>query len=155
MSIRLGEKDEKGASQILANCFLLLSVISVVITALSLLMKNKLLVWFGASTSIFPYADDYITIYLLGTIFALLSIGMNQFIICQGFAKVAMKSVVLGAVVNIALDPVFIFACGMGVRGGALALCCPRWLRRAMYFYFYLEKRFPCPLPSAAISGES
>lgn len=116
MSIRLGEKDEKGASQILANCFLLLSVISVVITALSLIMKNKLLVWFGASPAIFPYADDYITIYLLGTIFALLSIGMNQFIICQGFAKTAMKSVVLGAVVNIALDPVFIFACGMSVR---------------------------------------
>lgn len=78
MSIRLGEKDEKGASQILANCFLLLSVISVAITALSLLLKNKLLVWFGASPAIFPYADDYITIYLLGTIFALLSIGMNQ-----------------------------------------------------------------------------
>lgn len=146
MSIRLGEKDEKGASQILANCFLLLSVISVVITALSLIMKNKLLVWFGASPAIFPYADDYITIYLLGTIFALLSIGMNQFIICQGFAKTAMKSVVLGAVVNIALDPVFIFACGMGVRGGALATVLSQMASAGYVLLFLFGKKVPVPI---------
>ena len=146
MSIRLGEKDEKGASQILANCFLLLSVISVAITALSLLMKNKLLVWFGASPAIFPYADDYITIYLLGTIFALLSIGMNQFIICQGFAKTAMKSVVLGAVVNIALDPVFIFACGMGVKGGALATVLSQMASAGYVLLFLFGKKVPVPI---------
>lgn len=146
MSIRLGEKDEKGASQILANCFLLLSVISVVITALSLAMKNKLLVWFGASPAIFPYADDYITIYLLGTIFALISIGMNQFIICQGFAKVAMKSVVLGAVVNIALDPVFIFACDMGVKGGALATVLSQMASAGYVLLFLFGKKVPVPI---------
>lgn len=146
MSIRLGEKDEKGASQILANCFLLLSVISVVITALSLIMKNKLLVWFGASPAIFPYADDYITIYLLGTIFALLSIGMNQFIICQGFAKTAMKSVVLGAVVNIVLDPVFIFACSMGVRGGALATVLSQMASAGYVLLFLFGKKVPVPI---------
>ncbi|MBS6517765.1 MAG: MATE family efflux transporter [Clostridium sp.] len=146
MSIRLGEKDEKGASQILANCFLLLSVISVVITVLALAMKNKLLVWFGASPSIFPYADDYITIYLLGTIFALLSIGMNQFIICQGFAKVAMKSVVLGAVVNIVLDPVFIFACGMGVKGGAFATVLSQMASAGYVLLFLFGKKVPVPI---------
>ena len=143
MSIRLGEKDEKGASQILANCFLLLSAISLIIMAAALLLKNRLLVWFGASEAIFPYANDYITIYLLGTIFALLSIGMNQFIICQGFAKVAMKSVMLGAVVNIVLDPVFIFGFDMGVKGGALATVISQMASAAFVLAFLFGKRVP------------
>lgn len=121
MSIKMGEGNEKAAKQILANCFLMLSVISLFITVLSLCMKDKLLMWFGASEAIFPYANEYITVYLMGTFFALMAIGMNQFIICQGFAKVAMLSVMLGAVINIALDPVFIFVFDMGVRGAALA----------------------------------
>ena len=143
MSIRLGEKDEKGASQILANCFLLLSAISLIIMAAALLLKNRLLVWFGASEAIFPYANDYITIYLLGTIFALLSIGMNQFIICQGFAKVAMKSVMLGVVVNIVLDPVFIFGFDMGVKGGALATVISQMASAAFVLAFLFGKRVP------------
>lgn len=105
----------------LANSFLMLAVISVITTAGALLLKNNLLMWFGASETIFPYANQYITIYLLGTIFALMAVGMNQFIICQGFAKVGMKSVTLGAIINIILDPVFIFVLEMGVRGAALA----------------------------------
>ena len=121
LSIRLGQKNEKKAKEILANCFLLLSVMSVIITILSLALKDHLLVWFGASETVFPYADEYITVYLLGTVFALLSTGMNQFIICQGFAKVGMKSVLLGAVLNILLDPVFIFVLDMGVAGAAVA----------------------------------
>lgn len=121
MSIRMGEGDEKQAKQILANCFLMLSVLSVVITALSLAMKHHLLMWFGAGKALYPYASGYITIYLCGTVFALLSIGMNQFIICQGYAKIGMKSVILGAVINIVLDPIFIFAFHMGVQGAALA----------------------------------
>lgn len=143
MSIRLGEKDEAGARQILANCFLMLSVISIVITAAALVMKDRLLMWFGASEALFPYANDYITIYLLGTIFALLSIGMNQFIICQGFARVAMKSVMLGAVVNIALDPVFIFALNMGVRGGALATVISQMASAGFVLFFLFGKRVP------------
>lgn len=143
MSIRLGEKDEAGARQILANCFLMLSVISIAITAAALVMKDRLLMWFGASEALFPYANDYITIYLLGTIFALLSIGMNQFIICQGFARVAMKSVMLGAVVNIALDPVFIFALNMGVRGGALATVISQMASAGFVLFFLFGKRVP------------
>ena len=108
MSIKMGEGSEKEAKKILANSFLMLAVISVITTAGALLLKNNLLMWFGASETIFPYANQYITIYLLGTIFALMAVGMNQFIICQGFAKVGMKSVTLGAIINIILDPVFI-----------------------------------------------
>lgn len=121
MSIRLGEKNQRAASQILANCFMLLTILSVVITVISFMVKEKLLMWFGASEAAFPYANDYITICLLGTVFALLSTGMNQFIICQGFAKTGMKSVLLGAVCNIVLDPVFMFVFGLGVRGAAIA----------------------------------
>ena len=121
MSIRLGEKNARAAGQILSNCFLLLAVLSTAITVIALLLKNHLLMWFGASEATFPYANAYITIYLSGTVFALLATGMNQFIICQGFAKVGMKSVLLDAVCNIILDPVFIFLFHMGVRGAAVA----------------------------------
>ena len=121
MSIRMGEKNQRAASQILANCFLLLAVLSVLFTISSFLAKEKLLMWFGASEATFSYANDYITICLLGTVFALLSTGMNQFIICQGFAKTGMKSVLLGAVCNIVLDPVFMFVFGLEVRGAAIA----------------------------------
>ncbi len=121
MSIRLGEKNERAARQILANCFLMISVLSVVLTVGSLLLRSKLLWWFGAGENTYGYAYSYITIYLLGTVFALMTTGLNQFIICQGFAKVGMMAVVLGAVSNIVLDPVFIFVFGMGVKGAAVA----------------------------------
>ena len=121
LSIRLGQKNEKKAKEILANCFLMLTVMSLGIMILAFLVKDPLLVWFGASGTIFPYADEYLTVYLTGTVFALLTTGMNQFIICQGFAKVGMKSVLLGAVCNIVLDPVFIFVLDMGVAGAAVA----------------------------------
>lgn len=121
MSIRLGEKKEDLAKQILANCFLMLSGLSVVLTIVFLLLKSRLLLWFGASSVTFPYANAYMTIYVAGTAFAILSLGMNQFIICQGFALTGMKSVVLGAVINIILDPIFIFVFHMGVQGAALA----------------------------------
>ena len=121
MSIRLGEKNERAASQILANCFLMLAVLSAVLTVTSLALRETLLWKFGAGEGTFGYAKEYITIYLMGTVFALMTTGMNQFIICQGFAKIGMKSVILGAVTNIVLDPVFIFALDMGVKGAAIA----------------------------------
>lgn len=121
MSIRLGEKNERAAEQILANCFLMLAVLSGILTVVSLALREKLLWTFGAGEGTFDYANQYITIYLLGTVFALMAVGMNQFIICQGFAKIGMKSVIIGAVTNIVLDPIFIFALNMGVRGAAVA----------------------------------
>ena len=121
LSIRMGEKNHRAASQVVANSFMMLAVMGAVLTVVSYAMKDHLLRWFGASEAIFPYGDKYISVYLAGTVFALFSSGMNQFIICQGFARVGMKSVMLGAVLNLLLDPVFIFALDMGVAGAALA----------------------------------
>lgn len=143
ISIRLGEKNERAARQILANCFLLLSVLGIIITILSLLLKNHLLQWFGASAGTFGYASQYITIYLCGTWFALMSTGMNQFIICQGFAKVGMKSVMIGAICNIILDPVCIFALNMGVRGAAVATVLSQIASSAYVLRFLFSSHVP------------
>lgn len=143
MSIKMGEGNEKAAKQILANCFFMLSIISVVITIAALCIKDNLLVWFGASKAILPYADAYITIYLMGTFFALLAIGMNQFIICQGYAKVAMISVMLGAVINIVLDPIFIFVFHMGVQGAALATILSQFVSCFFVLQFLFGKKVP------------
>lgn len=143
ISIRLGEKNERAARQILANCFLLLGVLAAAITILSLLLKNHLLMWFGASEGTFGYANQYITIYLCGTMFALMSTGMNQFIICQGFARIGMKSVIIGAVCNIILDPVFIFVCHMGVRGAAVATVLSQLASAAYVLRFLFSDRVP------------
>lgn len=143
MSIRLGEKNERAARQILANCFLMITVLSVVLTVVSLLLREKLLWWFGAGESTFPYAVQYLTIYLVGTAFALMSTGLNQFIICQGFAKVGMKSVVLGAAANIILDPIFIFVLNMGVQGAALATVLSQMLSCGYVLRFLTSDRAP------------
>ena len=121
MSMKLGEGDRRAASRILANCFLMLTVLSVALVALILPIREPMLRLFGASDASWPYADAYFTIYLCGTFFALMATGMNQFIICQGYAKTGMLTVLVGAALNIVLDPVFIFVFGMGVRGAAVA----------------------------------
>ena len=121
VSIRMGERDEAGARRLLANCFLILTILSLLITGTLLVVREPVLRLFGASDKLMPYALSYFTIYICGTIFALLSTGMNQFIICQGFAKKGMISVILGAVLNIVLDPIFIFALDLGIAGAAIA----------------------------------
>ena len=121
MSMRMGEGNKKGAQQILANCFVLLLGLSVTLAAVFFVAKQHLLYWFGASEVTYPYANEYLSVYLAGTVFALLSVGLNQFIVCQGFSTIAMTSVLIGAVCNILLDPVFIFLFDMGVTGAALA----------------------------------
>ena len=143
MSIKLGEGDRNAAERILANCFLMLLVLSAVLTAVSLLLRENLLMWFGASAVTFPYADAYITIYLMGTVFALMSSGLNQFIVCQGFANDGMRSVMLGAVLNIVLDPVFIFLFDMGVRGAALATVLSQMASCAYVLLFLFGRRPP------------
>lgn len=142
-SIRMGEKNECAARRVLANCFLLLLVLSGIMTVVALLLRDKALLWFGASEATFPYARQYMTIYVLGTVFALLATGMNQFIICQGFAKTGMKSVLLGAVLNIILDPVFIFGFGMGVRGAAAATVISQCASAAYVLWFLFSKKVP------------
>ncbi|MCD7908652.1 MAG: MATE family efflux transporter [Clostridium sp.] len=146
MSIRLGQKNERGARQIVANCFCLLLSMAVAIMVLAYSFKDYLLTWFGASQTIFPYANEYLSWYLAGTVFALLSTGMCQFIICQGFAKTGMFSVIIGAAANIALDPVFIFVLGMGVRGAAVATVISQMASCAFVLWFLLGKRPLVPI---------
>ena len=99
----------------------MLAVFSALLVVCVLPIREPMLRLFGASDASYPYADQYFTIYLCGTFFALMATGMNQFIICQGYAKTGMMTVLLGAVLNIVLDPVFIFLFGLGVRGAAIA----------------------------------
>ena len=121
MAMRMGEGDLPQARRILSNAFLALLVLSGVLTAGFLLAKDTLLMWFGASEATFGYADTYLTIYTLGTFFALMATGMNSFLICQGFSGLGMATVLMGAVLNIILDPVFMFLLDMGVAGAAVA----------------------------------
>lgn len=121
MSMRMGEGKNEEAGRIQATCFVMLCAAAVILMAAVYPIREGMLRLFGASDATMPYALSYFSYYLAGTLFALLSTGMNQFIICQGFAKVGMLSVVIGAVCNIVLDPVFIFVLGLGVRGAAIA----------------------------------
>ena len=120
-SILMGKGDKDRAEKILGNCFTTQLIISVILTFVMYIFNRPLLLAFGASSNTIDYAVNYMNIYALGTIFVQLTLGMNTFITAQGFAKVGMFSVLIGAVVNIALDPIFIFALNMGVAGAALA----------------------------------
>ena len=120
-SILMGKKDLDSAENILGNCFTMQIIISVILTLIMFFGNRTFLMAFGASENTIEYAVSYMNIYSLGTIFVQLTLGMNAFITAQGFAKTGMYSVLIGAVINIILDPIFIFACHMGVRGAALA----------------------------------
>lgn len=120
-SIHRGKGEDGEAERILGNSFALLLLFGAGLTALGLAFRRPILYLFGASDLTFPYANDYLTIYLLGTLFVMIGLGMNPFINAQGFSRMGMMTVALGAVVNIVLDPIFIFVLDMGVRGAALA----------------------------------
>ncbi len=121
LGIALGEGNREKAEKILANCFVMLCGVSVLVTAAALTLKQPMLRLFGASETIYPYANAYFTIYVSGTFFALLSNGLYQFVVAQGYAKTGMCSVMLGAILNIILDPVFIYGFHLGVQGAAIA----------------------------------
>ena len=120
-SIFMGKKDSNFAEKTLGGCFLLQIIISLILTFVLLVWNEDLLLAFGASENTIAYATDYMSIYALGTIFVQLTLGMNAFITAQGFTTISMVSIIIGAVCNIILDPIFIFAFGMGVKGAALA----------------------------------
>ena len=120
-SIQLGKQNKQKAEQILGNSAGLLIICAVILTAFFSVFKTPILYAFGASDATIVYARSYISIYLIGTIFVQLALGLNSYISGQGEAKIAMLSVLIGAVLNICLDPLFIFAFHMGVRGAALA----------------------------------
>ena len=120
-SIFMGKQDHDSAEKTLGNCFSTQLIVSVIITAALLIWNRPLLLAFGASENTIGYASDYMSIYAMGTLFVQLTLGMNSFITAQGFTSTAMVSVIIGAVSNIILDPVFIFVLDMGVKGAALA----------------------------------
>ena len=120
-AIAMGRQDNKTAEKIMGNCFCLLLGLSVVLTLVFYIFAPQLLVLFGASEATLPYALDYSRIYILGTVFVMIVLGMNPFITTQGFAKISMLTTIIGAVINIILDPIFIFTLDMGVKGAAIA----------------------------------
>ena len=120
-SIAMGRKDHEKAEKILGNCFTSLAAVAIVLTLIVLVFKTPLLYLFGASENTISYAENYIEIYAVGTIFVQMTLGLNMFISAQGFSMISMLTVVIGAVTNIVLDPIFIFGFGLGVRGAAIA----------------------------------
>ena len=140
-SIARGKGDDRRAERIMGNSFAMLLVAGVLLMAVCLIFKKPILYAFGASGQTFPYADDYVKIYLCGSLFVMVSLGMNSFINSQGFAKTGMLTVALGAVVNILLDPVFIFVFHMGVRGAALATVLSQLLSALWVLRFLTGKK--------------
>ena len=134
-AMELGRGNHEEAEKLMGNTFSMLLISSIILMAVSYLFYKPILYAFGASDVTFPYAGDYITIYLIGTPFVMISLGLNPFINCQGFGNMGMLMVLIGAVLNIILDPIFIFGLHMGVRGAALAtiisqICSGIWVLR-------------------------
>ena len=143
MAMRMGAGRKKQAENILAHSFVLLVLFSALLTFFFLLIKGHLLNWFGASDTTFPYADSYMTIYTAGTFFALMAVGLNYFITCQGFPGIGMLTVIIGALTNILLDPVFIFGFHMNVAGAAIATVIAQFVSCAFAFRFLTGKKIP------------
>ena len=140
-SIMLGKGAKEEAEKILGNCASLLFFVAVTLTLLMLFFAEPFLLTFGASENTIGYAMDYMQIYMFGTVFVQMSLGLNAFITAQGFAKVSMKTTLIGAITNIILDPVFIFFFGMGVKGAALATVLSQMLSAAWVLHFLTGKK--------------
>lgn len=140
-SIQLGKGDRQQAEKILGNSVAMLAVFAVVLTVGFYLFKTPLLYLFGASDATIIHAQDYLNVYLAGTVFVMAYQGLNMYISCQGHARTAMISVLIGAVLNIALDPLFIFTLGMGIQGAALATILSQGVSAVWVVWFLLSKR--------------
>lgn len=140
-SIFMGRGEPETSEKILGNCFVTQLVISAVLTTVLLLWNRDMLLAFGASGNTIEYAVSYMNIYAAGTVFVQLTLGMNAFITAQGFAKTGMLSVLIGAIANIVLDPIFIFGFGMGVRGAALATILSQALSCAWVLCFLFGRK--------------
>lgn len=141
VSICMGKKDYDKAEKIMGNCYMFLICISVVLTIILYIFGERFLSVFGASENTIGFAVDYLKIYVIGTIFVQMALGMNMFITCQGFTTISMLSVIIGAVMNIVLDPIFIFVLDMGVRGAALATIISQAVSAVWVISFLAGKR--------------
>ncbi len=140
-SIFMGKKDTESAEKTLGGCFGLQIAVSAILTVVLLIWNKALLLAFGASENTIEYATSYMSIYAIGTVFVQMTLGMNAFITAQGFTKISMMSVVVGAVSNILLDPILIYLCGMGVKGAALATILSQMLSCLWVLSFLFSKR--------------
>ena len=140
-AIEMGKGDIKKAEKILGNCFLLLILLSVILTLIFLAFGERLLMLFGASESTIIYALPYMNIYVAGSVFVMISLGLNMFITTQGFTKISMATVLIGAICNIILDPIFIFGFDMGVRGAAFATIISQAVSAVWVLSFLLGKK--------------
>ena len=140
-SIFMGKKDMESAERTLGACFGLQVIVSIVLTVVLLVWNRDLLLAFGASENTVEYATAYMSIYAIGTVFVQLTLGMNAFVSAQGFTKISMISVLIGAVANIALDPLFIYGLGMGVEGAALATVISQALSTVWIVSFLFGKK--------------
>jgi putative MATE family efflux protein len=137
ISIRLGQKRREDAEAILGNAFILMIIVAVFITVFGLIFLEPLLRIFGASEVLMPYAKDYMSVILMGNIFMTLSFGMNNFIRAEGNPKIAMKTMLIGAIANIILDPIFIFVFGWGMKGAAFATILSQSLSMAWVLRYF------------------
>lgn len=140
-AIKMGEKDNDSAEKILSNSFSMLIIISLILTVTFLIFNEPILWAFGASNATIGFAKDYLIIYLIGTLFVQISLGMNPFINTQGFAKIGMITVLIGAAVNILLDPIFIFVFDMGVKGAAIATVTAQFVSALWVIFFLFGKK--------------
>ena len=134
-SIARGRHDDNEAERIMGNSFTILLIFGAIMTAAVIVFMKPILYLFGASDNTYPFAGDYLSIYMIGTLFVMIGLGMNPFINAQGFGRIGMLTVAIGAAINIVLDPIFIFTFGMGVQGAALAtiiaqFCSAVWVMR-------------------------
>ena len=140
-SIYMGENNYDKANKTLNNCFLLTTIISIILTFIFLVFGEKLLLLFGASEYTITYATDYLNTYVLGTIFVMLSLSLNAFITAQGFSKISMINVAIGAIANIILDPIFIFVFNLGVKGAAIATIISQAIATLSIIIFLTSKK--------------
>ncbi len=139
VAMRLGRKDREGANKILTNAFVMLTVVGILLTVALLIFQQPLLYLFGAVDENIALAKDYVGIYALGTLFVMYAVGMNPYISTQGRATLAMSTVALGAVLNIILDPIFIFVFDMGVKGAALATIISQFASAVCVLMFFFK----------------
>lgn len=154
-SIERGRGNLEEAEKIMGNSFVMMVVTGIILTVLGLAFKRPMLYLFGASDATIPYAESYITIYLMGNLFVMVGLGMNSFINSQGFGTIGMMTVLLGAIANIILDPIFIFIFHMGVQGAALATIISQFLSAAWIVAFLTGKKTILRLKISAFRVEA
>lgn len=153
-AIKMGKQDHDAAEKIMSNSLSMLFIISILLMSVLLVFKEPILIAFGASSATLAYANDYLTIYLFGTLFVQIAIGMNPFINTQGFAKIGMMTILVGAIINIILDPIFIFTFDLGVKGAAIATITAQFVSAIWVLFFLFGKKSILKIRKAYLKPE-